>query len=92
MKIENLDQRDDLLADPEQLKEEIDLYFENISREKLKKDLEEAGFVVEDLKTFDFEECLSDIKIKMSNNQNNYIITQASKEYDDDEKDLRDAA
>ena len=73
MKFEELKQREDLMVDFDTLSKEIDEYFENISKEKLKMDLESVGIEVKEIKE------VAEVELESYLSQNNLYSTNKKK-------------
>lgn len=65
MRLEDLDKRDDLMVDLEKLKDQMDNYLENVSREELKNDLEKAGIKVQDISNNELDYYTSEMEFNM---------------------------
>lgn len=63
MRLEDLDRRDDLMVNLEELKEKMDSYLKNVTRDELKKDLEKVGITVEDVSSHELDYCSSEIDL-----------------------------
>lgn len=80
MKLEDLDNRDDLMVDLEELEKEMDSYLENVTKEELKNDLEKVGFEVKKI-----ENVFSDLKVSLSNKKDGYVVVDANNYYNSNE-------
>ncbi len=49
MNLNELNSKEELMVDLEELEKQIDSYFENISKEELITDLEKVGLVIEEI-------------------------------------------
>lgn len=93
MNINELNKRDDLMVDSDELKERIDSYFENISKEELKKDLEDVGCKVEKVNAPEIENYLLEAMnyISSKSDEEMYAISDVRK-YFSEEKDVWELA
>jgi len=92
MQLNKLNKRHDLMVNLDELEKEIDAYFDNITKEELKKDLEKVGFVVKEVNLTDVESFLSNINIYMFDDEEDYVVENDTNLFASDADDLWELA
>lgn len=84
MNFEELKKREDLMVDIEELKQRANAYLNETNKEKLRKDLEDLGCIVEEVESLEFENYISELKVYYSASKfpsTSYDIDETKKEF-----------